>query len=211
MLFRYMAGVLAARRGMRADFSVQPFAQQTGSGCHAHVSLWDGARERNLFLDAGDPLGLARPAYHFIGGLLRHAAPLCALFSPTADSYQRLHAPLHAHGGTWTVLTLTYSGDSRVHAVRVPAAGRLECRLADGGANPYLLQAGLLAAGLDGITRRTDPGPPAPADTRGLDLPAHLRPPTTLEQARRALAGSHVLRAALGTPLVDACSAGPAC
>ena len=88
-----------------------------------------------------------------------HAARrMCAITNPTVNSYKRINAPRTLSGATWSPNTVTYTGNNRTHMIRIPDAGRFELRLADGAANPYLLQAALLAAGLDGIRSKRDPG-----------------------------------------------------
>ena len=83
---------------------------------------------------------------------------MCAITNPTVNSYKRINAPTTMSGATWSPSSVTYGGNNRTHMVRIPDGGRLEFRLADGAANPYLLQAVLLAAGLEGIERKLDPG-----------------------------------------------------
>lgn len=154
--FKFMVKSIAEKHGLRATFMPKPFTDLTGSGCHAHVSLWqDGI---NLFEDKAAELGVSHVGYHFLGGILAHAEPLCALFNPTVNSYKRINAPRTVSGATWSPNSATYSGNNRTHMIRIPEGGRFELRLADGAVNPYLLQAGLLAAGLDGIVRKADPG-----------------------------------------------------
>lgn len=155
--FKYMVKSIAEKHGYRATFMPKPFAHLTGNGCHTHISLWQG--EQNLFADPQGELGLSQLAYHFIGGVLHHAPALCALTNPTVNSYRRLNAPVTLSGATWSPNTISYSGNNRTHAIRIPDAGRFELRLADAAANPYLLAAGLIAAGLDGIQHQRDPGP----------------------------------------------------
>jgi glutamine synthetase len=202
--FKYMVKAIAEQHGLRATFMPKPFLDLTGSGCHAHVSLWQG--EQNLFTDASGELGLSVLAYQFIGGVVAHAEALCALTNPTVNSYKRINAPVTTSGATWSPNTVTYGGNNRTHMIRIPDAGRFELRLADGATNPYLLQAGLLAAGLDGIAERRDPG-------RRLDLnmytdghtvaDARLLPKNLLD-ALRAFGASSVLRDALGDAFADA-------
>jgi glutamine synthetase len=103
-------------------------------------------------------MGLSETAYHFLGGLMAHGAGMCAITNPTVNSYKRINAPATLSGATWSPSSVTYGGNNRTHMVRIPDGGRLEFRLADGAANPYLLQAVLLASGLDGIERKLDPG-----------------------------------------------------
>ena len=84
--------------------------------------------------------------------------PLSALFTPTVNSFKRINAAPTVSGATWSPNAISYGGNNRTHMVRIPEPGRFELRLMDGAANPYLLQAGLLAGGLDGIVYKRDPG-----------------------------------------------------
>ena len=158
VFFKFMARSIAEAHGARVTFMPKPFPHLTGSGCHAHVSLWDAAGRRNLFDDPKGELGLSPLAYRFLGGVLQHAGDLCALFAPTVNSYKRLNAPNTRSGATWSPNTITYGGNNRTHMVRIPEAGRFELRLMDAAVNPYLGQAAILAAGLDGIATERDPG-----------------------------------------------------
>jgi glutamine synthetase type III len=198
--FKYMVRSIAERHGMRATFMPKPFSTLTGSGCHAHVSVW---REGiNLF--AGDgALGLSPMATQFIAGLLANAPALCALTNPTVNSYKRINAPRTVSGATWSPSSITWGGNNRTHMIRVPGPGRIECRLPDGAANPYLLQAGLLAAGLDGIARGADPGLRLDVNfydgtTKAPSLPLNLL------DAIRAFETSSMFRKALGPACADA-------
>ncbi len=204
VFFKYMAKAIAEKHGMRATFMPKPFVDLTGSGCHAHVSLWRGGG--NIFDDPAGALGLSATAYQFIGGVMEHAEALCALTNPTVNSYKRLNAPATNSGATWAPNTVSYGGNNRTHMIRIPDAGRFEFRLADGAANPYLLQAGLLVAGLDGIAQARDPGPRLDIN---MYTHAHLASgvrqlPLNLLDALRAFEASATLRAGLGGELVDA-------
>ena len=89
--FKYMVKSIAEKHGLRATFMPKPFADLTGTGCHAHVSLWrDGT---NVFEDERGELGVSELGYHFIGGVIAHADALCALTNPTVNSYKRINAP----------------------------------------------------------------------------------------------------------------------
>jgi glutamine synthetase len=177
----------------------------TGNGCHAHVSLWDRAGESNLFHGSAGELGLSALAYHFLGGILAHAEPLTALFTPTVNSFKRINAAPTVSGATWSPYAVSYGANNRTHMVRIPEPGRFELRLMDGAANPYLLQAGILAGGLAGIAQERDPG-------ERLDInmyepgaaPGGIpRLPLNLLDALRAFAASAMLRDALGSAFVD--------
>ena len=183
----------------------KPFADLTGNGCHAHVSVWDKAGKKNLFLNKRDDLGLSKNAYRFLGGIMHNATALCAIFNPTVNSYKRIDAPVTASGATWSPSSVTYSGNNRSHMIRVPDAGRFELRLMDGATNPYLLQAGILAAGLDGIKNDRDPGEPLHINMyeEGRKIKSSKKLPATLLDALRLLDKSKILRDAMGDELVD--------
>jgi glutamate---methylamine ligase len=157
--FKYMVKSIAERHGMRATFMPKPFAHLTGNGCHTHVSVWDAAGDRNLFEDAAGDLGLSKLGYQFIAGLLNCAEGICAIANPTVNSYKRINAAVTTSGATWSPNTISYGGNNRTHTIRIPAPGRFEFRLPDGAANPYLLPAVLIGAGLDGMMEKRDPGP----------------------------------------------------
>lgn len=195
--FKFMARAVAERHGLRATFMPKPFANLTGNGCHAHVSVWNAAG-RNLFQGDG-ALGLSDTAYAFLGGLIAHAPALTAVLNPTVNSYKRLNAPVTASGSTWSPNTISYGGNNRTHMVRIPDSERLEVRLADGAANPYLLPAAILAAGLDGIETRADPGARLDIDmyVEGHSVEAPKLPLNLLDAAR-AFEADHTLGAALG-------------
>ena len=205
VFFKYMTKQIAENHGYRATFMPKPFAGQTGNGCHAHVSLWDMKGEENLFLDESDALGLSKLAYEFLGGIMHNATALCALFNPTVNSYKRINAPRTASGATWSPNTVTYSGNNRTHMIRVPEEGRFELRLMDGSANPYLMQAGVAAAGIDGINNQRDPGEPLHIDMyeQGHTVKSAERLPANLLDALRLFEKSEVLREQLGSELVD--------
>jgi len=202
--FKYMVKSIAERHGYRATFMPKPFPHLTGNGCHTHLSVWDVTGTTNLFADAKGELGLSSLAYYFIGGVLYHAPALCALTNPTVNSYRRLHAPPTASGATWAPATISYSGNNRTHLIRIPEPGRFELRLADGAANPYLLAAGLIAAGLDGICHQRHPGTRCDNNTYTDPIPGLPTLPTSLIEALEHLDRSAMFRAALGDAFVDA-------
>jgi glutamine synthetase len=204
--FKYMAKSVAEKHGLRATFMPKPFEDLTGNGCHAHVSLWDAEGRVNLFDDPEGELGVSAMGYHFLGGLLEHGTALTAISNPTVNSYKRINAPRTVSGATWAPNTLTYGGNNRTHMIRIPDAGRFELRLADGAANPYLYPAAVLAAGLDGIANKVDPGKRLDIDmyTQGQSVIGAKRLPLNLLDAVRALEADTVLTEALGTEAVTA-------
>ena len=204
VFFKYMVKTVAEQHGYRATFMPKPFAHLTGNGCHAHVSLWDPKLERNLFDDPRGELGLSPLAYEFLGGVLHSAEALCALFNPTVNSYKRINAGVTASGATWSPNAVSYGGNNRTHLVRIPEPGRFELRLMDGSANPYLIQAGVLAAGLDGLANKRDPGKRLDLNmyTQGDAVEGLRRLPLNLLDAVRSFEASAVLREAFGAEWV---------
>lgn len=202
--FKYMAKSIAEKHGLRATFMPKPFMNLTGSGCHAHASLWSTKNGENLFSDPKGELGLSSTAYHFIGGMLHSAEAICALTNPTVNSYKRINAASTLSGATWAPNTMTYAGNNRTHMIRIPDAGRFEFRLADGSVNPYLLPASLLAAGLDGIKNKRDPGKPLDINmyTEGHKAKGAKQLPLNMLDALRALEKSKLLAETLGENFV---------
>ena len=205
VFFKYMVKAIAEKHGLRATFMPKPFADLTGNGCHAHVSVWDKTGKKNLFHNGRDEMGLSKLAYQFLGGILHNAESLAAVFNPTVNSYKRIDAQVTLSGATWSPNAVTYGGNNRTHMVRIPDKGRFELRLMDGAANPYLLQAGVLAAGLDGVENNRNPGKRQDINmyTDGHKVRGARRLPTNLLDAVRVFQKSKVLRAGFGDELVD--------
>ncbi|MDB5397864.1 MAG: type glutamate--ammonia ligase [Rhodospirillales bacterium] len=202
--FKFMARSVAEKHGLRATFMPKPFGNLTGSGCHTHVSLWKG--KNNLFADPKGELGVSDLGYRFIGGLINSADAVCAITNPTVNSYKRINAPRTLSGATWAPNTVTYSGNNRTHMVRIPEPGRFEFRLPDGAVNPYLLQAAIGVAGLDGIREKRNPGKRLDINmyTDGHTVKGAKRLPLNLLDALRALEKSTVLAEGLGKDLIGA-------
>ncbi len=202
--FKYMVKSVAEKHGYRATFMPKPFPNLTGNGCHCHVSLWDADGNTNLFHDEDGELGLSALAYSFLGGIIHSADAMCALFNPTVNSYKRIDAPVTQSGATWSPSAISYSGNNRTHMVRIPEPGRFELRLMDGSANPYLLQAGVLAAGLDGIANERDPGKRLDVNmyTEGGRQRRLRKLPLNLLDALRLFEKNRVVREAMGDAFV---------
>ena len=156
--FKFMVKSIAEKHGLRATFMPKPFINLTGNGCHVHLSVWTKDGKKNLFEDPKGELGVSQLGYHFLGGLMHHASAMCAITNPTVNSYKRINAPRTISGATWSPSSITYGGNNRTHMVRIPDAGRAEYRLPDCAANPYLLLASILVAGMHGIEKQIDPG-----------------------------------------------------
>ena len=204
--FKFMVKSVAEKHGLRATFMPKPFPSLTGSGCHAHISVWDEAGKTNLFHDDADPMGLSQQGYHFLGGIMKHASALAAITNPTVNSYKRINAPRTVSGATWSPNTVTWTGNNRTHMVRVPGKGRFELRLPDGAANPYLLQAVIIAAGLDGIRTKADPGKRHDIDMYqfGHTVTDAPKLPLNLLDALRAYDGDEGLKRSMGLDFSDA-------
>lgn len=202
-LFKMAATEIAHDLGAICTFMPKPKSDSTGSGMHVHCSLAD-ASGRNLFHDKADPGGLelSELAYHFLGGIMAHAPALTALIAPTVNSYKRLVVGRNLSGTTWAPVFIAYGDNNRTAMVRVPY-GRLEIRTGDGAMNPYLASAAIIAAGLDGIDRKLDPGTarncnfyeltPAEVEAMGISIL-----PQSLSEAIDALEADTLFAEALG-------------
>ena len=201
--FKFMVKNLAEKHGLRATFMPKPFEKLTGNGCHAHISLWNG--KINKFLDMGDRYGLSKLAYNFLGGVMKNAESLSAFFNPTINSYRRINAPPTTSGATWSPSSISYSGNNRTHMIRIPDPGRFELRLMDGSANPYLLQAGIIAAGLFGMNNKSDPGKPLTCNmyTDSKNYPNLAKLPNDLEDSLSKLDDNIHLKEAFSEEVIN--------
>jgi glutamine synthetase len=207
--FKLAFRAIARQHGFVGSFMPKPFEDMPGAGCHVHVSVADSADGADRFADDQDPrgLGLSRTAYHFLGGLIEHADALCAIGSPTVNSYKRLQP------GAWAPAVKGYGLGNRSAMVRVVqhrnrsnghSSARLELRSPDGTANSYLLGAAIIACGLDGVRRQIDPGEPSRVDFGHLaDWSTAPLLPRSLDRALDMLEGDDALRQALGDRLLD--------
>ncbi len=206
--FKMAASEIAHQMGMVATFMPKPFSDRTGTGAHFHISLGN-SKVKNLFHDPRDKhgLGLSQTGYWFTGGVLKHARALAAICAPTVNSYKRLVVGRALSGATWAPAYVSYGDNNRTACVRIPY-GRLEFRLPDGGCNPYLATAAILAAGMDGIANKIDPGAPNNENLYTWS-PQRLKEsgiellPQNLGEAIAALEGDTVIREALGANLFD--------
>jgi glutamine synthetase len=201
--FKWMVRTVAEQHGLWATFMPKPFDYLTGNGAHYHLSLADPESGRNLFLDEHEEYGLSQLGRRFMGGLLHHARGLSAITAPLVNSYKRLIRGAPRSGATWAPVYVSYGPGNRTQMIRLPAPGRVENRVVDGAANPYLASAAILGAGLDGIENRIDPGE---ANTANLyeasedELARHgiTFLPTTLREALDCLEEDTVVKEALG-------------
>jgi glutamine synthetase len=192
MKFKYVIKNVAWEAGKSATFMPKPIFGDNGSGMHSHQSLWkDGVP---LFFDEKGYGGLSDMARWYIGGLLKHAPALLAFTNPSVNSYHRLVPGYEAP------VNLVYSARNRSACIRIPVTGnspkakRIEFRVPDPSANPYLAFAAQLLAGIDGIKNRIEP--PEPVDKDLYELPpeehaAIQQVPASLGEALDALEADH--------------------
>ena len=201
--FKFMVKTIAEKHGLRATFMPKPFENLTGNGCHAHISVWDG--KKNKFLDKSNNLGLSKMAYNFLGGVIKNASSLSAFFNPTINSYRRINAPPTKSGASWSPSSISYTGNNRTHMIRIPDPGRFELRLMDGSANPYLLQASVLAAGLFGLKNKIDPGKPLNCNmyTDYANYPDLPKLPNDLKQSLHQLKNNKEMNNAFGKEVIE--------
>ncbi len=201
VLYKLAAKEIAAQAGRALTFMAKYDESLAGSSLHVHSSLWTEG-DRSAF--AGDrPLAGTRVTSsdafrHFLGGQLAHAREVALLFAPNPNSYKRYRA------GTFAPTRIAWSYDNRTVGFRVvgeDASLRVECRIPGADANPYLVYAGLLAAGIDGIENGIEPGPAFAGDAYGSqDLP---QVPGTLPEAARAFEESPFVRRAFGDAVTE--------
>ncbi len=205
VFFKFMVKSIAEKHGLRATFMPKPFTQLTGNGCHAHVSVWDKKKKKNLFHDTSDQLGLSKMGYQFIGGIMKSVDSFTAWLNPCLNSYERLNAKTTNSGSTYSPTAVTYSGNNRTHMIRIPDEGRFEFRAADGAVNPYLLQSGIIAMGLDGIKNKRSPGKRLNINmyTQGHKLKRVKKLPNNLEQAIKKFSNDAVVKKSIGAKVVS--------
>jgi glutamine synthetase len=167
--FKFVVRNMALRHGLHATFMPKPIFGQNGSGMHTHQSLFSG--EENAFYDETDSDGLSQVMRWYVGGLLKHARAFCAVTNPLVNSYKRLVPGYEAP------VNVAWSHRNRSPMIRVPArrgkGTRVELRMPDPAANPYLALAVQLAAGLDGIRNQIDA--PDPVDKNIFELTVRER------------------------------------
>jgi glutamine synthetase len=211
VFYRETVRAVAHRHGLWASLAPKPFVDQAGNGAHIHFSLWDPAGRRSRMHDPRGGYGVSALGYHFIAGVLEHLPALLALTCPSVNSYRRLQPHF------WSSAYTAWGPDNREAAVRVPSsfpsdrAGstNAELKASDSSSNPYLALGGLLAAGLDGVTRGLQPGEPVLVDPGAMSESERRergiqRYPTTLGAALDQLEADAVLMSALGPTLARA-------
>ena len=197
VIYKQAAKEIAAAQGHSLTFMAKWDARMAGSSLHVHVSLWN-ERDEAVFPGSGSELGESETFRFALGGMLAHARELAWFFAPNPNSYKRYRA------GTFAPTGIAWSYDNRTAGFRIVGEGpslRVECRIPGADANPYLAYAALLAAGLDGIERKLDPGPAFEGDVYAAKGLPHV--PRTLPEALAELERSAFARRAFGDAVVD--------
>jgi len=196
--FKQAVRDIAHQMNYHASFMTKPFPEQSASGSHVHISLVKKDGE-NAFLDSSDPLGLSKDAYHFIGGILKHAPAALALMAPTPNCYRRFVPH------SFAPVNLSWGLDDRTALVRAKNTGdeetHLENRLPSALSNPYLAIATTIAAGLLGLKETLRP--PELAHEPAGEISTFAPLPTSLDEALVALEGDGALRAVLGEEFTE--------
>lgn len=207
--FKMATSQIAKKYGAIATHMPKPFSDRTGSGLHVHFHLADAATGKCVFDSSTDArgLGCSELGYHFVGGVLKHARALCAVTSPTVNCYKRLQlgSGLYSSrsGFTWTPAFITYGDNNRTQMIRTAGPGHFEDRTVSAGCNPYLALSAYLAAGLDGIENKIDPGDPNLGNMYERPLREVLESgtkilPQSLWEAVEELRHDDVIKASLG-------------
>lgn len=201
---------VAWKHGLYASLAPKPFPDDVGSGAHLHFSLWDAAG-KNVFSDPDKTYCLSDAGRHFLAGVLAHLPALLALTCPSVNSYRRLLP------GWWSSAYAAYGPDNREAALRIaspfwsdPAGSvNLELKPCDSSCNPYLALGGLMAAGLDGLERKLEPGDAVEVDPNLLSPSERSargirRLPQSLDESLNALERDGLLTDAMGPLLTEA-------
>ncbi len=212
IIYRETVRNVAYQHGLFASFAPKPFPDQAGSGCHIHLSAWDGDGANNLFYDSTDYQNISALAYQFIAGVMEHLPGLIALTCPSMNSYRRISP------GSWAPAFTCWGPDNREAALRIPslfwdaemASTNLEYRTVDSSSNPYIALGSVIAAGLDGIERGLRPSEgqrldvdPTSLTTEELERRGIRRLPSSLKEAISELEADTTLTDAMGEQLAN--------
>ena len=200
VIYKHAAKEIAHSQGRAVTFMAKWDEKVAGSSMHIHVSLWDPDGKNNLF--SGDhslgPAKVSDTFRWFLGGWMKHARQLAACYAPNVSSYKRYQA------GSFAPTGLAWSYDNRTAGFRVIGQGkslRIECRIPGADANPYIVYAATIAAGLDGIENRIEPPPMFQGDIyQAREFP---RVPSTLREAIQEFENSPLARNSFGQTVVD--------
>jgi len=201
IFFKYLAREIAKMHGFKITFMPKPFLDDAGSGMHLHITLLK--KDKNIFYDKDDRYGLSQIARYFIGGVLEHARSIAAIANPTINSYKRLvpefEAPCYVAWGKY----------NRSGLIRIPAKKEIdiEIRIADPAANPYLLYAAIIHAGIDGIKKKIEYEPIEKniyaMDKKEMRRRGIKKLPSTLIEAIEELENDETLRDGIGKDAIE--------
>jgi glutamine synthetase len=190
---------LARTAGLIASFMPKPFSEIAGCGLHLHLSLWSAENGECIIEDNKGQDGISKIGRGFLAGILNHAPALTGIGSPTVNSYKRLQP------GSWAPAHAAYGIGNRATFVRIPGSARrrFEVRSGDNTSSPYIYLAAVLAAGLEGINAKADPGPPAEGDLGSLTAEESkalgiTMLPRSAEEALGAVEADPLISTALG-------------
>lgn len=204
MTFKVAVRTVAKRHGLHATFMPKPREEVNGSGMHINMALYKNGK--NIFEDRGDALGLSREAYSFIAGIFAHIKGMTAFFNPLVNSYKRLVPGFEAPSD------ITWSSTQRTALIKVCQNRRRECQIElrspDPSANPYLVFALCLAAGIQGIEEKLQLSPELKVGIRELSEEEKLEQgiqslPTTLNEALNELAQDEWIAGVVGSPFLE--------
>ncbi|MGM0597882.1 MAG: glutamine synthetase family protein, partial [Myxococcota bacterium] len=199
--FRFLVRKISLDHNLHATFMPKPIFGEAGSGMHTNQSLFQG--DQNIFYGRDEKYGLSKTAMSYMGGLLKHAKALTAVTNPLVNSYKRLVPGFEAP------VTIAWAQQNRSPLIRVPGSSgqstRIEMRNPDPACNPYLAIACMLAAGLDGIINKIDPGKPVQENIFDLNKNSiqYEKLPANLEEAIEALVNSKLMKAVLGEHIFE--------
>lgn len=202
VLFRLMAKHCARQVGCIATFMPKPFQDDFGSASHINISLADPATGQNLF--EGTDGAYSELSRHFVAGVLEHAGAIMAVTSPLVNSYKRFTSKGYMDEISWAPIYRAWGENNRTLMCRMPVNRHcLEVRTADASVNYHLGIGLVLAAGLDGIARKLDPGAPMNIDLykaseEQIANAGDIRLPTTLADALNALEADDWARDVMG-------------
>ncbi len=199
--FKQVVKEIAFQHGLLATFMGKPRNDGGGNGYHLHMSLYDKSKKKNLCEDAKGKNGLSQLALHFIAGQLKQARGMSAILASNVNAYKR-YVPY-----SFAAYYIVWGLDNRTTYIRIPPerghGTRVENRAPDGSANPYLAFAVALAAGLDGINQKLDPGEPFIGDAYAIEGPNQYQlVPLSFGEALEELKRSEFVQSALGEPFL---------
>lgn len=197
-VFKECLKELADQHGIALTFMAKPFADQAGSSCHIHMSLWKGGKGAFAGAKKLGPVACSDAFRWFLGGWIAHTSDAMVFYAPTVNSYKRYQA------GSWAPTRLAWSYDNRTAGFRVVGEGpslRIECRIPGADCNPYLAYAAALASGLDGIANKIEPPDMFEGDVYAAQELPHV--PRTLREALGNFAASDFARRAFGADVVE--------